>query len=154
MRRTTTDISVVAKGRRKRGSNNRVDPRLKSKLDTYDLHDRYGLSQAQIRKLADGDDPVIRCDRGANGRLATTWAEIFRVEGWLQEGRPLTQLERRQAMAKPLTAEQYASHPEKDGPQITADAVRKAIREGRQPGVFHLGSRVYLRAAAVVKLNV
>jgi hypothetical protein len=154
MRRTTRDIPVVAKGRKKRGPNKRIDPRLKGKLDTFDLHMRYDLGLPQIRKLADGDDPVIQMDRGENGRLAATWEEIFRVEGWLQEGRVLTQGERRQAMANPLTPEQYATHPRRHGPQTTADVVRKAIREGRQTGAFRLGSRVYLRAAAVLKLGV
>jgi hypothetical protein len=152
---TTERIALAAiKARKKRGPKIRIDPTLKNKLDTYDLHLRYGLTQAQIRELAAGDDPAIRGDWSSSGRWATTWDEIFRIEGWVQDGRPLTRLERRQAMVPPLTPAQYAKHPTKYGPEITADSVRKAIREGRQTGIFHLRSRVYLRAAAVVKIGV
>lgn len=156
MKRTTKSrkSGLTPRRRRPRGPTKRIDPRLKSQLDTYDLHKRWGLTQAQILQLADGDNPVIRGNWGQNGRLSIPWTEIFRVEGSLQQGRPLTEIERRQAMANPLTPKQYANHPYKYGPAISEDSVRKAIREGRQVGVFRLGTRIYLRAAAVVKLTV
>ena len=139
--------------RKKRKPKARRPAHMKDKLDTYDLHQRYGLSQAQIRKLAGGDEPVIRGDRSTSRRWATTWDEIFRVEGWLTDGRELSAIERQQAMERPLTPKEYACHPHKDGPQCEEDSVRKAIREGRQVGVFKLGERYYLRAAWVVKLG-
>jgi hypothetical protein len=145
--------SQASRPRKKRGKKVRIDPRLKDKLDTYDLRERWKLSRRHILELADGDHPFIRGDWSPGGHFAVTWDEIFRIEGWLQEGRELTPTERWQAMEPPLTPKMYAKDTRKDGPQVEADSVRKAIREERQPGVFYIGTRLYMRAAWVVKLN-